>query len=217
MEDCLIIGAGDHARSVINIIELEGRYRIAGLVDDHLPVGAAVFGYEVLSRPEAIATLPIAHGIVCIGDNWLRSLLVSRVRELRPDFRFITAIHPGSTINRRVGEIGAGTKIFQGAVIEHAARIGEHCLINPLTLVGHDSDIGNFVNVHPGVNICGDVRIGSFSTLAVGVNVINGVRIGEHTVIGAGSTVVKDIGSYTVAFGTPCKPVRERKAGEAYL
>lgn len=217
MEDCLIIGAGDHARSVINIIELEGRYRIAGLVDDRLAAGDTVFGYAVLGSLDAIAGLGITSGIVCIGDNWTRSVAAARVRALRPDFRLITAIHPGAIINRRAGAIGAGTKIFQGVIIEHGARIGAHCLVNPFSLVGHDSDIGDFVNIHPGVNVCGDVRVGSFTTLAVGVNVINGVSIGEHTVIGAGSTVVKDIGSYTVAFGTPCKPVRERKAGESYL
>ncbi|WP_418235800.1 hypothetical protein [Brachyspira pulli] len=36
-----------------------------------------------------------------------------------------------------------------------------------------------------------------------------GVTIGKNSVIGAGSIVTKDIPSNVVAFGNPCKVVRE--------
>ena len=36
-----------------------------------------------------------------------------------------------------------------------------------------------------------------------------GVTIGDNSVIGAGSVVTKDIPPNVVAFGTPCKVVRE--------
>lgn len=36
-----------------------------------------------------------------------------------------------------------------------------------------------------------------------------GVTIGDNTVIGAGSVVTKDIPANVVAYGTPCKVIRE--------
>ena len=36
-----------------------------------------------------------------------------------------------------------------------------------------------------------------------------GVTLGNNVVIGAGSVITKDIPSNVVAYGNPCKPVRE--------
>ena len=53
------------------------------------------------------------------------------------------------------------------------------------------------------------IRIGNNVWLGAGVIVMPGVTIGDNSVIGAGSVVTKDIPSGVVAFGTPCKVVRE--------
>jgi acetyltransferase-like isoleucine patch superfamily enzyme len=59
--------------------------------------------------------------------------------------------------------------------------------------------------------------MGEFSALSLRAAVIHGRAIGVHTVIGAGATVVKDIPDYVVAYGTPARVVRPRRAGERYL
>ena len=41
------------------------------------------------------------------------------------------------------------------------------------------------------------------------VVVLPGVTIGDNAVIGAGSVVVKDIPANYLAFGNPCKPIKE--------
>ena len=38
-----------------------------------------------------------------------------------------------------------------------------------------------------------------------------GVTIGDNVVIGAGSVVTKDIPDNTIAYGDPCRVVRENK------
>ena len=53
------------------------------------------------------------------------------------------------------------------------------------------------------------VRIGKRCWLGAGVIVMPGVTIGDDTVIGAGSVVTKDIPSGVLAFGNPCRVVRE--------
>ena len=53
------------------------------------------------------------------------------------------------------------------------------------------------------------VHIGKNCWLGAGVLVMPGVTIGDNTVIGAGSVVTKDIPSNVVAYGNPCRVIRE--------
>ena len=53
------------------------------------------------------------------------------------------------------------------------------------------------------------VHIGKNVWLGAGVIVLPGVSIGDNTVIGAGSVVTKNIPAGCVAYGTPCRVIRE--------
>ena len=53
------------------------------------------------------------------------------------------------------------------------------------------------------------IHIGRNCWLGAGVLVMPGVNIGDNSVIGAGSVVTKDIPPNSVAFGNPCRVVRE--------
>ncbi len=53
------------------------------------------------------------------------------------------------------------------------------------------------------------VRIGAKCWIGAGALIMPGVTIGEGTVIGAGSVVTKDIPANVVAYGNPCRVVRE--------
>lgn len=53
------------------------------------------------------------------------------------------------------------------------------------------------------------IKVGNNVWFGAGVQVMPGVTIGDNVVIGGGSLVVKDIPSNSIAFGNPCKVVRE--------
>lgn len=53
------------------------------------------------------------------------------------------------------------------------------------------------------------IHIGKNCWIGSSVCVMPGVTIGDNTVIGAGSVVTKDIPANVVAYGTPCKVIRE--------
>ena len=53
------------------------------------------------------------------------------------------------------------------------------------------------------------VRIGNNVWIGAGVVIVPGVTIGDNTVIGAGSVVSRDIPANVVAFGNPCRVIRE--------
>ena len=53
------------------------------------------------------------------------------------------------------------------------------------------------------------IRIGNDVWIGSNVVVLPGVTIGNNVVIGAGSVVTKDIPDNVVAFGAPCRVIRE--------
>ena len=63
------------------------------------------------------------------------------------------------------------------------------------------------------------IHIGRNCWLGAGVIVLPGITIGDNSVIGAGSIVTKDIPPNVVAYGNPCKVIREigEKDRETYF
>lgn len=59
------------------------------------------------------------------------------------------------------------------------------------------------------------VTIGDNVWIGGGAIIMPGVTIGDNVVIGAGSVVTKDIPGDTVAFGNPCRAVRENCPGKS--
>lgn len=55
------------------------------------------------------------------------------------------------------------------------------------------------------------VTIGNDVWIGGGAILLPGVTIGDNVVIGAGSVVTKDIPDNTIAYGNPCRVVRENK------
>jgi len=218
MNHIVIFGAGGQAKVVADIVEKQGEYRIAGLIDTYKAKGTRVYGYEVLGDESCLADCgdSICGGIIAIGDNWVRSKVAGSIRALAPGFRFVTAVHPSASIARGV-RLGEGTVVMPGSVINSDTTIGEHCIINTNASVDHDCIVGSFVSIAPNAAIGGEARIGDYTAISLGASVIHAVRIGEHTVIGAGATVVSDIASGVVAYGLPAKAVRQRSVGDRYL
>ncbi len=60
-----------------------------------------------------------------------------------------------------------------------------------------------------GYQFVAEVHIGNNVWIGAGAVIMPGVTIGDNTVIGAGSVVAKDIPANVVAFGVPCKVIRE--------
>jgi len=218
MDNVIVYGAGGHAKAVIDVIEKAGQYRIMGIIDGYKQAGLHVYGYPILGNDDWL----LAHrdevygGIVAIGDNWLRATITAAIQEAIPDFKFISAVHPSCSLARG-SQIGAGSVLMAGSIVNSDTVIGEHSILNTHASVDHDCVIGSFASLAPKAATGGNVRIGGYSAIAIGATISHGRLIGEHVVIGACSTVLADIPSYTVAYGTPAKVIRSRYAGERYL
>lgn len=201
-----LIGAGGHAKVIADILIECGRPPVAFL--DDAPRHARLLGIAVIKGLELPE--PDSAVIVAIGDNCTREQLARRYA------RFDVAIHPSAHVSRDA-EIGPGSVVMAGVVINAGVRVGAHCIINTSATVDHDCLISDFAHVAPGATLGGNVRVGVGSMVGLGASVIHGREIGEHTIVGAGSTVVRDLPSCVVAIGSPARILRARKPADRYL
>lgn len=215
MEWIVIFGAGGHAQVLIDILELMGIYRIAGIYDDHPDlIGKFIYGYPVLGMIGT--TTVIRKGIIGIGDNDYRNAVAYRVLERMPDFEFISAVHPSAIIGKNVS-IGPGVAVMAGSVVNPNAVLEAHSVVNTMSSVDHDCHLAPFSSVAPGAHLGGNVHLGNRSFIGMGATVIQNIHIGQDTVVGAGATVVKDLPSGIIAYGTPASVRKNRNPHEKYL
>ena len=131
------------------------------------------------------------------------------IQSLSPDMtKFINVIHSGLDISK-TSFIGIGALINSKVSIAAHTTIGDFVSINRHVSIGHHTVISDFCSINPGTNIAGNVTIGEGTTIGMGTNILHQVKIGKNTIIGAGSVVTKDIPDNVIAYGSPCKIIRD--------
>jgi sugar O-acyltransferase (sialic acid O-acetyltransferase NeuD family) len=193
---------------VIDIIEQQGNYEIAGLLDDDVKhKGGSFFGYPVLgTRADlpALISAQLRHAIVTIGDNASRAAVAAHLDQ--HGWRFASAIHPRASIGRGA-TIGPGSVVMAGCVVNADASLGAQVIINTGATVDHDCRIEDAAHVAPGCHLCGGVSVGQGTLVGAGTTVTPGVRIGNGVIVGAGPTVVRDVADAARVSGVPARPL----------
>lgn len=211
--DIVIFGTGGHARVVYDLVLKSEKYKVVAFVSNQQIEN--FLGINHIHESQ-LPALGVKLGVVAIGDNWIRSKVVEKVKNLVEDFDYVSLIHPSVSVGLGV-EIGKGTVVMAGSTINPFAKIGEHIIINTHSSLDHETEMDDFSSLAPGCVLGGNVSIGAYTAVSIGAKIIHGIKIGEHTVIGAGSIVVEDHESFSVYYGTPSKKIRERTKGEEYL
>jgi len=195
MKDIIIIGAGGHSRSAIDILKGLNEYEILGIVDNDLEVGSLVGGHTVIGSDSDLKKLQLlsSNALIAVGqikDPFVRSHLYQQLKDF--GFNLPTVVSHTATISENA-IIGDGTIIMNGAIINSGAKIGANCIINTGCIVEHDVDIG--VNCHISTRsvLNGGVKVGDSSFIGSGSIVRNDISIGKRCIIGMGSLVYKNI------------------------
>lgn len=123
-------------------------------------------------------------------------------------FHFKNIIHNSAYVAIS-SSMAMGGFIEQKVVISSQTALGFGVTVKRGALIGHHCIIGDFVDINPGVVISGKVSIGKGTVIGSGAILIDGITVGENSYIGAGSVVTKDIPAGVIAYGNPCKVIRE--------
>ena len=206
----LMIGAGGHAKVVIELVRAAGAYEIIGLIDLNLS-GPPILDVPILGTDRDLPRLRregIKHAFVGIGNNQRRLQTGYYLRQI--DFKIINAISPAAIVSVSA-RLGDGIAVMAGAVINAEARIDDFSIINTHASVDHDCWVGEGAHVCPGSTLAGNVRIGSLAFIGAGATVIPGTTIGQHATIGAGASVLKDVPDGASAWGVPARIMRNNQ------
>lgn len=109
------------------------------------------------------------------------------------DGHFVTLIHP-SVIRAEYCDIGGGTIIMAGVIIQPGCTIGKHVILNTGCTIDHDCEIGDFAHIAPGAHLCGGVKVGEGALVGVGVGVGPGSVIPPWTVCKAAKLDIQEAG-----------------------
>jgi sugar O-acyltransferase (sialic acid O-acetyltransferase NeuD family) len=212
MEKLVGLGAGGHARVIIELIRGRAEYELIGLLTPDPGLhGSFILGVPVLGNDDLLPTLyeqgvrNFFVGVGGTGDNIPRKRLFELARQHGMDP--VTLIHPQAIVSPSV-EIGSGTVILTGAILNACATVGSNSIINTGAIIEHDCVIGDHAHIATGARLAGMVRVGDGAHIGIGASVKQGVVIGEGAVVGAGAVVVKDVFPYAVVVGVPARPLK---------
>jgi len=137
--------------------------------------------------------------------------------------RFGTIVHGSALIHQTCKILQPWhLEIGDGSAVGHYVEIYNYALvyIDAMTVVSQYSYLctGTHDYTDPHMPLTWKpIRIGSECWVAAGVFVGPGVTIGDGSVIAARSVVVRDMPSWTVCGGNPCRPIKTRLVREPHV
>ena len=195
MQNLILIGGGGHCKSCIDVIEQEGKYQIAGIMDLPEKLHEKILGYEIIATDEDIPLLAKEYSSFLITIGQIRSankriLLFNRLRELGA--RFPVIFSPLSYVSKHA-TVAKGTIVMHYALVNAGADIGKNCIINTKALIEHDAVVEDHCHIATGAIVNGGAKIkpGAF----VGSNAVTRgyVTVGEKSFINCGAKVECDL------------------------
>jgi sugar O-acyltransferase (sialic acid O-acetyltransferase NeuD family) len=187
MGDLLIIGAGGHGKVVAEAAELDERFGNIMFLDDRIDA-VRVLGHVIIGKLQEYEKFAkqYEYAIVCIGVNEKRMEITQKL--LEAGYKVPVIIHPKASVSK-YSDIGDGSVILAGAVVNTNANIGMACIININSSVDHESIIDDGVHVCSGAVVRSGCRIGELSCIGAGAVVNSGIILKEKSILQAGMVI----------------------------
>jgi UDP-perosamine 4-acetyltransferase len=208
------LGAGGHAKVVIEILQSSQGGELEGLTDPKPSLwGTDVLGVPVLGDDRLLSELlkdgvgAAFVGLGCTGDSQPRRSLYDSAQKM--GFDMIRLVHPRACVSPSA-TCGQGLTVMPGAIINAQARLGENVIINSAAVVEHDCVLGDHVHIAPGAKLASEVHVGVGSHVGMGAIVLAGISIGAQVIVGAGSVVTRAVADGEVVVGVPAKTMERR-------
>jgi UDP-perosamine 4-acetyltransferase len=206
-EAIVVIGAGGHAKVVIELLRAMGQ-EVAFCVGGTDSADSCV-GVQVLKGDENLARLRsegYGRVFVAIGANGLRRRLAQQALDL--GYALVNAISSHAVISPSV-RLGQGIAVMAGVVVNADAAIGDLAILNTGVTVDHDCRVGTAVHLAPQCALAGNVVVGDGVFMGTGCKLIPEVEIGANAILGAGAVVTGAIPAEVTAVGVPAKVIKK--------
>ena len=195
MKKIILIGGGGHCKSCIDVIEQQGKYQIAGIVDMPEKLHQKILGYEIIATDDDLPRLVNEHEnfLITLGQIKTPEKRIRIFQTLKESgAKLPVIISPLAYISKHA-KIGDGTIIMHRVLINAGAKIGSNCIINTKALIEHDAIIGDHCHIATGAIINGGVKVGRGTFFGSNAVCKEYIKIGENAVIGCGAKITKNI------------------------
>ncbi|WP_256796024.1 NeuD/PglB/VioB family sugar acetyltransferase [Terrabacter sp. Ter38] len=196
----VVLGAGGHARSVVDVLERAGHTVAA--VSGVVPAGESWHVDVLVDDREAFELLAAQglHAVVAVGANPVRARLV---RELvARGLSVPPVIAATATVSAR-SVLGAGSVVLEHAHVGPSSTLGEAVVVNTAAVVEHDCTVGAGSHVAPGAVLLGAASIGELTLVGSGARILPGVTVGSGVTVGAGAVVTTPVVDGETVVGVP--------------
>lgn len=205
----ILVGAGGHCKSCIEVIEAQNKYSIVGILDKQEKKGQKVFGYSIVGTDDDIESLILKQYsfLVTVGQikNFgLRKKLFERLK--LKEAKLASIVSPAAKVSD-YAEVGEGTVIMHGVTVNADAKVGVNCILNTNCTIEHEAHVGNHCHISTHAVVNGDCIVKDGCFIGSGSVLVNGVQIHPSVVIGAGSVVTKNIDQAGTFVGSPAKKI----------
>ena len=161
MKDLYLIGGGGHCRSCIDVIELQGEYRIAGIFDVPEKIGETILGYKIIDHDANIGKYAGENAWFLITLGQIKTADI-RKQIFGNNVRFATIVSPLAHVSKHA-TIGTGAIIMHHALVNAGAQVGKNCIINTKALVEHDCVVGDHCHISTAAVLNGSCIVGEES------------------------------------------------------
>ena len=209
MTQLLLIGGGGHCRACIDVIEQQGTYRIAGIIEQPGHRERTLPGYPVVGTDDDLPRLlhNTPRALITLGFSRGPERRRELYRQVRANNgRPATIVSPLAHLSAHA-QLAEGSIIMHQALVNAGARVGVNTIINSQALVEHDCIIGDHCHIATGARINGGCQIGDGCLIGSGAIILPGRSIAAGSRIGAGAVVTRNITAPGTWVGCPARPL----------
>lgn len=191
----IVLGAGGHARVLIDALRLNG-IEIIGATDAFPEkISQDKFPVPLLGKDDVVYNynpkkVQLVNGLGTIRVDARRANIFNHFK--KKEYEFAVVIHPTATVARDV-KIGEGAQLMAGSIVQTGCSLGPNVIINTGVSIDHDCVIGAHSHLAPRVVLSGNVVVGEECHLGTGAVVVHGVHIVNNSFIKAASLVTQKI------------------------
>lgn len=191
IEKIILVGGGGHCKSCIDVIESEGKFQIAGIVDVEPKLGSKVLGYEICWTDKDLSKLVAKNYcfLITVGQIKNVDLRVNLFNELKKMDAVLPVIVAPTAYVSSHAVVSEGTVIMHHSIINAAASIGKNCIINSNSLIEHDAFIEDFCHISTGAIVNGGAVIGKKSFIGSNSVIVQEVKVESSSFIRAHSLI----------------------------
>jgi sugar O-acyltransferase (sialic acid O-acetyltransferase NeuD family) len=208
-KEIILIGGGGHCRSVIEVIESEGEFSVAGIVDVPEKIGHDILGYKITATDRDIPDLLKKYKYFIITVGQIKSS-VSRKKifdNLIFEGALLPVIKASTAYLSQHAAVSDGTMLMHNSFVNAGVTIGKNCIINTGCTIEHDARIGDHCHLSTGSFINGECMIGDAVFIGSTAIVNQGIKLASGVIIGSGAVVIHDIHESGTYAGNPAKRI----------